>query len=198
MLPNLNVPVSEMPLFLYLKEFLFFQHPPKFLKNHHRSIHNIRLQMIIDIQVFEFSNTCTVGASMAYVDGSADPVSEGVHRSQPPADCRQARVPTGHCLRTNGTSEWMPTVSDSPSARSPTATNVPQAELHSVHSFLYFPIGTNVIGLLCTSYKNSYKQGAESLLVADWSKIGHLNKRLGEPVASAGSFPPYNGFTVQC
>ena len=30
-------------------------------KKHHRSIHNIRLQMIIDNQVFEFSNTCTVG-----------------------------------------------------------------------------------------------------------------------------------------
>ena len=41
-----------------------------------------------------------------------------------------ARVPTGHCLRTNGTNE-------------------PQAELHSVHSFLYFPIETNVIGLNC-------------------------------------------------
>ena len=57
--------LSEMPLFLCLKEFLFFQHLPKFKKNHHRSIHNIRLQMIIDNQVFEFSNTCTVGASMA-------------------------------------------------------------------------------------------------------------------------------------
>ena len=110
-----------------------------------------------------------------------------------------ARVPTGLCLRTNG-SEWMPTDSDSPSARTPMATNEPQAELHSVHSFLYFPIGTNVIGLLCTSYKNRkrYKQGAESLLVADWTKIGHLNKRPGEPAASAGSFPPYDGFTVQC
>ena len=39
---------SEMPLFLYLKEFLFFQHLPKFKTKHHRSIHNIRLQMIID------------------------------------------------------------------------------------------------------------------------------------------------------
>ena len=50
------------------------------------------------------------------------------------------------------------------------------------------------------SYKNRkrYEQGAESLLGADWSTIGHLNKRLGEPVASAGSFPPYDGFTVQC
>ena len=95
---------------------------------------------------------------------------------------------------------WMPTVSDSPSTRSPMATNEPQAELHSVHSFLYFPIGTKVIGLLCTSYKyrKCYKQGAESLLVADRSKIGHLNKRLGEPVASAVSFPPYDGFTVPC
>ena len=36
-------------------------------KNHHRSIHNIRLQMIIDNQVFEFSNTCTVGASIRVV-----------------------------------------------------------------------------------------------------------------------------------
>ena len=44
----------------------------------------------------------------------------------------------GHCLRTNGTSGWMPTVSDSPSARSPTATNEPQAELHSIHSFDYY------------------------------------------------------------
>ena len=93
-----------------------------------------------------------------------------------------------------------PTAGKWPCARSPTATNEPQAELHSMHSFLYFPIGTNVIGLLCTSYKNRkcYKQGAESLLVADWSKKGHLNKRLGEPAASAGSFPPYDGFTVQC
>ena len=76
----------------------------------------------------------------------------------------------------------------------------PQTELHSLHSFLYFPIGTNVIGLLCTSYKyrKRFKQGAESLLVADWSKISHLNKRLGEPAASAGSFPPYDGFTFQC
>ena len=162
--------------------------------------------MIIDIQVFEFSNTCTVGASMAVVRFTlmealilsvTDPSPKPTAGKRP---C--ARVPTGHCLQTNGTSEWMPTVSDtdSPSARSPTATNEPQAELHSVHSFLYFPIWTNVIGLLCTSYKNRkrYKQGAESLLVADWSKIGHLNKRLGEPAASAGSFPPYNGFTVQC
>ena len=47
----------------------------------------------------------------------------------------------------------------------------------------------------CKNRKH-YKQGAESLLVADWSKIGHLNKRLGEPAASAGSFPPYDGFTV--
>ena len=101
-----------------------------------------------------------------------------------------ARIPTGHCLRTNDTSEWMPTVSDSPSARSPTATNKPQAELHSVHSFLYFPIGTIVIGLLCTSYKNRkrYKQGAESLLVADWSKIGHLNNEVAIRPA-AGRIP---------
>ena len=28
-----SFPLSEMPLFLYLKEFLFFQHPPKFKKN---------------------------------------------------------------------------------------------------------------------------------------------------------------------
>ena len=155
------------------------------LKKHHRSIHNIRLQMIIDIQVFEFSNTCTVRASMAVVRLTAmealilsvtvyiDPSPQPTAGKQP---C--ARIPTGHCLRTNGISEWMPTVSDSPSARSPTATNEPQAELHSVHSFLYFPIGTIIIGLLCTSYKNwkRYKQGAGSLLVADWSKIGHLNK----------------------
>ena len=163
--------------------------------------------MIIDIQVFEFSNTCTVGAGMAVVmltSMEALILSVTVYidpSPQPTASKRScARVPTGHGLRANGTSEWMPTVSDSPSARSPTATNEPQAELHSVHSFLYFPIGTNVIGLLCTSYKNRkrYKQGAESLLVADWSKIGHFNKRLGEPVASAGSFPPYDGFTVQC
>ena len=149
--------------------------------------------MTIDIQVFEFSNTCTVGASMAVVRLTSMEARDGVHRSQPPADRRQAAV----C---SSASEWMPTVSDSPSTRSPTATNEPQAELHSVHSFLYFPIGTNVIGLLCTSYKNRkrYKQGAEFLLVADWSKIGHLNKRLGEPAASAGSFPPYDGFTVQC
>ena len=53
--------------FLYSKEFLFFQHPPKLKKTHHRSIHNIRLQMIIDNQVFEFSNTCTVRASMVVV-----------------------------------------------------------------------------------------------------------------------------------
>ena len=140
---------------------------------------------------------------MAYVDGSADPVvTVYIDPSPQPTTGKRvcARVPTGHCLWTNGTSGWMPTVSDSPSARSPTATNEPQAELHSVHSFLYFPIGTNVIGLLCTSYKyrECYKQGAESLLVADWYKIRHLNKRLGEPVASAGSFPPYDGFTVQC
>ena len=36
-------------------------------KKHHRSIHNIRLQMIIDNQVFEFSNICTVGASIRVV-----------------------------------------------------------------------------------------------------------------------------------
>ena len=36
-------------------------------KKHHRSIHNIRLQMIIDNEVFEFSNTCTVGASIRVV-----------------------------------------------------------------------------------------------------------------------------------
>ena len=128
--------------------------------------------MIIDIQVFEFSNTCTVGASMAVVRlTSMETLILSVTVYIDPS-------PTGHCLRTNGISEWMPTVSDSPSARSPTATNEPQAELHSVHSFLYFPIGTIIIGLLCTSYKNRkrYKQGAESLLVADWSKIGHLNK----------------------
>ena len=58
------ISVTEMPLFLYLKEFLFFQHLPNLKKNKHRSIHNIRLQMIIDNQIFEFSNTCTVGASM--------------------------------------------------------------------------------------------------------------------------------------
>ena len=165
--------------------------------------------MIIDIQVFEFSNTCscTVGASMAVVrltsmEALILSVTVYIDPSPQPTASKQpcARIPTGHCLRTNGTSEWMPTVSDSPSARSPTATNEPQAELHSVHSFLYFPIGTIVIGLLCTSYKNRkrYKQGAESLLVADWSKIGHLNKRLGEPAASAGSFLPYDGFTVEC
>ena len=171
--------------------------------------------MIIDIQVFEFSNTCTVRASMAVVGTSMEAlilsVTVYIDPSPQPTASKQpcARIPTGHCLRTNGTSEWMPTVSDSPSARSLTATNEPQAELHSVHSFLYFPIGTIIIGLLCTSYKNRkcYKQGAnlylsllvsKSLLVADWSKIGHLNKRLGEPAASAGSFPPYDGFTVQC
>ena len=71
-----------MPLFLYLKEFLFFQHPAKFKKQHHRSIHNIRLQMIVDIQVFEFSNTCTVRASIAVV--------------------RLGQQATGHCLGTNG------------------------------------------------------------------------------------------------
>ena len=163
--------------------------------------------MIIDIQVFEFPNTCTVRASMAVVrltsmEALILSVTVYIDPSPQPTAGKQpcARIPTGHCLRTNGTSGWMPTVSDSPSTRSPTATNEPQAELHSVHSFLYFPIGTIVIGLLCTSYKNRnrYKQGAESLLVADWSKIGHLNKRLGEPAASAGSFPPYDGFTVQC
>ena len=163
--------------------------------------------MIIDIQVFEFSNTCTVGASMAVVrltSMEALILSVTVYMDpSPPLTAGKrpcTRVPTGHCLRTNGTSEWMPTVGDSPIVRSPMASNEPQAELHSVHSFLYFPIGTNVIGLLCTSYKNRkpYKQGAESLLVADWSKIGHLNKRLWEPAASAGSFPPYDGFTVQC
>ena len=139
--------------------------------------------MLIDIQVFEFSNT--VGASMAVVrltsmEALILSVTVYIDPSPQPTAGKQpcARIPTGHCLRTNGTSEWMPTVSDSPSARSPTATNEPQAELHSVHSFLYFPIGTIIIGLLCTSYKNRkrYKQGAESLLVADWSKIGHLNK----------------------
>ena len=92
-----------MPLFLYLKEFLFFRHPPKFKKNHHRSIHNIRLQMIIDIQVFEFSNTCTVGASMAvvrltsmealillvtvYIDPSRPPASGRVLECLPAAAC---------------------------------------------------------------------------------------------------------------
>ena len=131
--------------------------------------------MIIDIQVFVFSNTCTVGASMAVVrltSMEALILSVMVYIDPSP----------------------QPTAGDSPSARSPTATNEPQAELHSVHS------GTNIIGLFCTSYKNRnrYMQGAESLLVADWSKIGHLNKRLGEPAASAGSFPPYHGFTVQC
>ena len=128
-----------MPLFLYLKEFLFFQHPPKFEKKHHRSIHNIRLQMIIDIQVFEFSNTCTVGASMAVVrltsmEALILSVMVYIVPSPQPTASKQpcARVPTGHCLQTNGTSEWMPTVRDSPSAHSPTATNEPQAELHSV------------------------------------------------------------------
>ena len=47
-------------------------------------------------------------------------------------------------------------------------------------------------------YRKRDKQEAESLLVADWSKICHLNRRLGETAASAGSFPPYDGFTVQC
>ena len=158
--------------------------------------------MIIDIQVFEFPNTCTVRASMAVVrltSMEALILSVTVYIDPSPQPTAGKR-PCGHCLRTNGTSGWMPTISDSPSARSPTATNEPQAELHSVHSFLYFPIGTIVIGLLCTSYKNRkrYKQGAESLLVADWSKISHLNKQLGEPAGSAGSFPPYDGFTVQC
>ena len=50
-----HVRSSEMPLFLYLKEFLIFQHPPKLKTKHHRSIHN------------------------------TDPVSDSVHRSQPPA-----------------------------------------------------------------------------------------------------------------
>ena len=103
---------AEMPLFLYLKEFLYFQHLPKLKKTHHRSIHNIRLQMIIDNHVFEFSNTCTVRASMVVVSNSSityDP------SPQPTAGKRLcARVPTGHCLRTNGAIE-------------------PQAELHSVH-----------------------------------------------------------------
>ena len=131
--------------------------------------------MIIDIQVFEFSNTCTVGSSMAVVrltSMEALILSVTVYidpSPQPTAGKRPcARVPTGHCLRTNGTSECMPTVSDSPSTRSPTATNEPQAELHSVHSFLYFPIGTNFIGLLCTSYKNRkrYEQSLYLLLIA--------------------------------
>ena len=140
--------------------------------------------MIIDIQVFEFSNTCTVGASMAVVrltsmEALILSVTVYIDPSPQPTAGKQpcARIPTGHCLRTNGISEWMPTVSDSPSALSPTATNEPQAELHSVHSFLYFPHYI-IIGLLCMSYKNRkrYKQRAKSLLVADWSKIGHLNK----------------------
>ena len=72
--------------------------------------------MIIDIQVFEFSNTCTVGASMAVVrltSMEALILSVTVYidpSPQPTAGKRPcARVPTGHCLRTNGTSEWMPT-----------------------------------------------------------------------------------------
>ena len=91
-------------------------------------------------------------------------------------------------------SAYRPLLADQPTAPV-SGCGQPQAELHSVHSFLYFPIGTNVIGLLCTSYKyrKRYKQGAESLLVADWSKIGHLNKRLGEPAASAGV-----RFTTRC
>ena len=104
----------EMPLFLYSKEFLFFQHLPKFKKKHHRSIHNIRLQMIIDNQVFEFSNTCTVGASMVVVSSiTYDPSPQPTAGKRP---C--ARVPTGHCLRTNGASEPQPPA---------------QAEPHSVH-----------------------------------------------------------------
>ena len=81
---------AEMTLFLYLKEFLFFQHPPKLKKTHHRSIHNIRLEMIIDIQVFEFSNTCTVRASMVVVrltsmEALILSVTVCIHRSQPTA-----------------------------------------------------------------------------------------------------------------
>ena len=148
--------------------------------------------MIIDIQVFEFSNTCTVGASMAVVRLTSMEAlilswwcTSIPAPSRPPASGRVLEcLPATACGLTAPVS----------------GCRQPQSELHSVHSFLYFPIGTNVIGLLCTSYKyrKRYKQGAESLLVANWSKIGHLNKRLGEPAASAGSFPPYDGFTVQC
>ena len=134
--------------------------------------------MIIDIQVFEFSNTCTVRASMAVVrlmSMEALILLYGVHRSQPPADRRQAAM----C-----SSAYQPLLADH-------GTSQPQAALHSVHSFLYFPIGTNVIGLLCTFYKyrKCYKQGAESLLVANWSKISHLNKRLGETCGQCRVFP---------
>ena len=133
-----------MPLFLYLKEFLFFNTLLNLKKTHHRSIHNIRLQMIIDIQVFEFSNTCTVGASMAVVRLTAMEAlilscrCTSIHPSpQPTAGKRPcARVPTSHCLRTNGTSE-------------------PQAELHSVHSFLYYGHGLLVAGLFFTDYPPS-------------------------------------------
>ena len=96
--------LSEMPLFLYLKEFLYFQHLPKFKKKHHRSIHNIRLQMIIDNHVFEFSNTCTVGASMVVhvvssitYDASRPPASGRVLECLPATACGPT-APVSHRL----------------------------------------------------------------------------------------------------
>ena len=83
--------------------------------------------MIIDIQVFEFSNTCTVGASMAVVrltsmEALILSVTVYIDPSPQPTSGKRpcARVPTGHCLRTNGTSEWMPTAGKRPCARVPT------------------------------------------------------------------------------
>ena len=111
--------------------------PPK-LKKHHRSIHNIRLQMIIDIQVFEFSNTCTVRASMVvvrltsmealilsvtvYIDPSpSQPLASGCVLECLPATACRPTAPVSGCR---------------PSVIVPAlAHRRPQAELHSIHSF---------------------------------------------------------------
>ena len=95
---------ATLPLF---KGISYFNTRLNLKKTHHRSIHNIRLQMIIDIQVFEFYNTCTVGASMAVVRlTSMEALILYIDPSpQPTAGKRPcARVATGHCLQTNGTS----------------------------------------------------------------------------------------------
>ena len=79
--------------FIYRNSY-FFNIRLNLKKKYHRSIHNIRLQMIIDIQVFEFSNTCTVGARMAVVRLTSMEalISCQWRCTSIPADRRQAAV----------------------------------------------------------------------------------------------------------
>ena len=116
---------ATLPLF---KGIPIFSTPRlNFKKNHHRSIHNIRLQKIIDNQVFKFSNTCTVGASIRVVTVYMDPGQP----TTPPA--------SGRVL------ECLPAT-----ACGPTAPVSHRLNFTPYISFLYIPLETNVIGLLYT------------------------------------------------